>query len=228
MRYQKQRGFTLNCHAEKSQLSIPTAVITQGRDPEQQQFRMTFFFERGFTLIELLVVILIIGILAAVALPQYQKAVEKSRATQAIAILKAVYQAAERYQLASGAWPTSFGQLDITIPWTGTTTYYQQGTFRAPLSDENWSVQLIHGGTASESRGVSVGRISGNYSGAAWYMMSVSRHSRVPTRQLICVEGKRDFVKKPFKQTVGSYCQKIFHGTDLKVGDGSYYYKIPF
>ena len=67
----------------------------------------------GFTLIELLVVVLIIGILAAVAVPQYQKAVDKSRMVQLLVINKAVREAEERYYLANGNYTRDWDVLEI-------------------------------------------------------------------------------------------------------------------
>ena len=71
---------------------------------------------KGFTLIELLVVVLIIGILSAVALPQYTKAVTKSRFTEAMSNLKTIAQADRVCRLAKGGDETcNIDELDVSV-----------------------------------------------------------------------------------------------------------------
>ncbi|MBO7238567.1 MAG: prepilin-type N-terminal cleavage/methylation domain-containing protein [Elusimicrobiaceae bacterium] len=75
--------------------------------------------KKAFTLIELLVVVLIIGILSAVALPQYQKAVLKARLYQGIPLVESIYQAQQAYYLANGTFATDFDSLDVSAPLEG-------------------------------------------------------------------------------------------------------------
>lgn len=73
----------------------------------------------GFTLIELLVVVLIIGILAAAALPQYRTAVAKSRFAALIPAVRSLSQAQEVYYLENGEYATSFEKLSVLPPCPG-------------------------------------------------------------------------------------------------------------
>ena len=74
--------------------------------------------KKGFTLIELLVVVLIIGILSAVALPQYTKTVTKARFAEAMTNLKTIYSALQVCELEKGENNCSFDDLAIDVPGT--------------------------------------------------------------------------------------------------------------
>ena len=83
--------------------------------------------KQAFTLIELLVVVLIIGILAAVALPQYELAVEKSRIGQILTALRTLQQAEESYYLANGEYTPNMEDLDVSV-----------------VAPEGWQIQLMN------------------------------------------------------------------------------------
>lgn len=75
--------------------------------------------QAGFTLIELLVVVLIIGILASIAIPQYFKVVERARVSEAHAFISQLKQAQERYLARAGSYIVAegeLGKLDVSLP----------------------------------------------------------------------------------------------------------------
>ena len=73
--------------------------------------------KKAFTLIELLVVVLIIGILSAIALPQYQVAVEKTKATNLLTLLDSIAKAEEIYYLANGRYTDQIDNLDVQLEY---------------------------------------------------------------------------------------------------------------
>ena len=94
---------------------------------------------RGFTLLELMMVVVIIGILATIALPQYFKSAERARAAEALQMLATIRGAEGRFRAQSptNVYTTDICVLDVQIP--------SSGCAGAP-SGVNWSYETVGAG----------------------------------------------------------------------------------
>ena len=115
------------------------------------------YHPKGFTLIELLVIVLIIGILAAVAVPQYQKAVFKARAAEALSLLQTFGQALQLCQLENTECTSNasddyiekvWNQLTVGVPGGEVATNCAESP--ACFKTQNWEI-AFNGGTSMDA-----------------------------------------------------------------------------
>ena len=105
--------------------------------------------KKGFTLVELAVVVVIIGVLAAFAVPRFLASVERSKAAEAFNYLSAIQAAQERYHARQGTYAGDATVLDIRMT---ASKYFTPGPIVAGSTgdiEDSWSMTLTRTGASS-------------------------------------------------------------------------------
>jgi type IV pilus assembly protein PilA len=111
--------------------------------------RTTVIMKAGFSLVELAVVVVIIGVLAAFAVPRFRASVERSKAAEAFNYLAAVQAAQERYHARQSTYADDLDVLDIKLT---TPKYFSVGSIGAGSTgdlEDSWTLSLTRSGASA-------------------------------------------------------------------------------
>ena len=188
------------------------------------KYKMTDLYNNGgFTLIELLVIIVIIAILTAIGTSHYMKVKEKSYATQAITMLRALAKAQQVYYLNSDTYTTNFDDLDtdINLPiGTPKQTRIYDYTMPDVRSTDKWDFGMAidnrQGGIYIAALRRDGEYISTYYNNTVGFAFKLSAEEIGP---LMCYQGGNQNASKR-----KDYCTNLFQGTkDYGTSTGQFY-----
>lgn len=164
--------------------------------------------KKGFTLLELLVVVLIIGVLAAVALPQYRRAVAKAEAVQLYEAVASMAETVQSYYMVNDKWPKELEDLDLKyeLPIVDESICGSTSVSGGVMRNEKYEF-LIYGGTSFSQ--VSARFASGPYKCTGFSVFLDYPAYKELANRFLCYERVEGSSSRGSKNKKGDFCEKV-------------------